>query len=466
MKRINQTNTKKYAEDFLNQIENCINEKLKGQPKIKSAVVSSVNDDQTVNIYFPPDKKNIFTHIQNQTIYSLEEGDSVELTLKDGTFNNCWISAKHQGNNLRISQQKQNNSIFIGGSSQSGGTTAGSVRYDIIQTLTDSQKEQARNNISAGTSNFNGDYNSLINVPIIPTKFSELINDENFIDETQLNQSIEQIDENLSSQIEQKIDISLINQNNGVAGLNENGQINFNQIPNLNALMKIATQYTSDDSPDINTILDGTFVVPFEYSYECPVLGNQIIIIQIFLNNAQENNSRIQIAFPYNDTSEIKGMAKRIYFLNNTWSEWESLFTNLNPPTAENIGVYDNTQIDNKFNIVNDQISNLSAIKADLDSPVFTGTPKVPNISLSSNDNTIVNSAFVQELVSSVTGGSVISTGTSTDGNLVSFQGTSGKIIEDSGISKNKISMLKVITLSDTQPDNQDIGDFWFKTIN
>ena len=107
MKRINQTNTKKYAEDFLNQIENCINEKLKGQPKIKSAVVSSVNDDQTVNIYFPPDKKNIFTHIQNQTIYSLEEGDSVELTLKDGTFNNCWISAKHQGNNLRISQQKQ-----------------------------------------------------------------------------------------------------------------------------------------------------------------------------------------------------------------------------------------------------------------------------------------------------------------------------------------------------------------------
>lgn len=49
------------------------------------------------------------------------------------------------------------------------------------QTLTDAQKQQARTNIGAGTSSFDGDYNSLINKPTIPTKTSELDNDSGFI---------------------------------------------------------------------------------------------------------------------------------------------------------------------------------------------------------------------------------------------------------------------------------------------
>ena len=50
-----------------------------------------------------------------------------------------------------------------------------------VQTLTDAQKQQARNNIGAGTSLFDGDYNSLSNKPTIPTKTSELDNDSGFI---------------------------------------------------------------------------------------------------------------------------------------------------------------------------------------------------------------------------------------------------------------------------------------------
>lgn len=50
-----------------------------------------------------------------------------------------------------------------------------------VQTLTDAQKQQARTNIGAGTSSFDGDYNSLTNKPIIPTKTSELNNDSGFI---------------------------------------------------------------------------------------------------------------------------------------------------------------------------------------------------------------------------------------------------------------------------------------------
>ena len=49
------------------------------------------------------------------------------------------------------------------------------------QTLTDAQKQQARTNIGAGTSSFDGDYNSLTNKPTIPTKTSQLTNDANYI---------------------------------------------------------------------------------------------------------------------------------------------------------------------------------------------------------------------------------------------------------------------------------------------
>ena len=49
------------------------------------------------------------------------------------------------------------------------------------QTLTDVQKQQARTNIGAGTSSFDGNYNSLTNKPTIPTKTSQLTNDSGFI---------------------------------------------------------------------------------------------------------------------------------------------------------------------------------------------------------------------------------------------------------------------------------------------
>lgn len=59
------------------------------------------------------------------------------------------------------------------------------VKY-ATQALTDKQKQQARENIGAGTSDFDGNYNSLINRPTIPTKTSELENDNGFITEDAL----------------------------------------------------------------------------------------------------------------------------------------------------------------------------------------------------------------------------------------------------------------------------------------
>ena len=49
------------------------------------------------------------------------------------------------------------------------------------QSLSDTQKQQVRNNIGAGTSSFDGDYNSLTNKPTIPSKTSQLDNDSGYI---------------------------------------------------------------------------------------------------------------------------------------------------------------------------------------------------------------------------------------------------------------------------------------------
>ena len=56
----------------------------------------------------------------------------------------------------------------------------GAVRYDITQTLSDTEKAKARANIGAGTSNFDGRYSSLTGRPTIPTKTSDLTNDSGF----------------------------------------------------------------------------------------------------------------------------------------------------------------------------------------------------------------------------------------------------------------------------------------------
>ena len=202
--KYNQTDASKYADEFLNMIDNCITERLKSQPRLVSAVVSSVNEDGTINVYFPPNNDKIFTRIQNQSVYDLSEGDSVEMVLKDGTFNNCWVLAKHQSDKIRrIQLQEARINYSSGGGNGSGGgggVVGGVVRYDTEQILTDPQKLQARANIGAGTSNFSGSYNDLTDtptIPTVPTQVSAFENDADYVNTDSMNSAIAAADQAL-----------------------------------------------------------------------------------------------------------------------------------------------------------------------------------------------------------------------------------------------------------------------------
>lgn len=90
-------NYEKYADEMLNKILQCVQEKMKGIPQIETAIVNKVNSDGTVNIYLPTsNNKTVFTRISNQTPFTLAEGDIVEIMKKTGSWNNCWIIAKHE----------------------------------------------------------------------------------------------------------------------------------------------------------------------------------------------------------------------------------------------------------------------------------------------------------------------------------------------------------------------------------
>lgn len=89
-----------YADIMLQRIQAMINENNKKNTKIDSAVIERVNDDGTVDIYFPPDNEKVFTNISNQTPFTLNEGDNVEILVKNGLYSNCWVIAKHNNATL------------------------------------------------------------------------------------------------------------------------------------------------------------------------------------------------------------------------------------------------------------------------------------------------------------------------------------------------------------------------------
>lgn len=98
--------TNSCADSMLNRITECFKDSLKGIPQIKSAVIDSINEDGSINIFFPPNETKLFTRISNQSPFILSPGDGVEIMLKNGSFDNCWIIAKHGATRADMNTQQ------------------------------------------------------------------------------------------------------------------------------------------------------------------------------------------------------------------------------------------------------------------------------------------------------------------------------------------------------------------------
>lgn len=113
------------ADLMLGRINSCVDDRAKKNVKIKSATVTKVNEDGTVNVSLPDDDGNGFSRIQNQSVYELDVGDSVEIILKEGSFSNCWVIAKHGGGSKRVNLVNSGSISVTGGGSSSGGSSGG-----------------------------------------------------------------------------------------------------------------------------------------------------------------------------------------------------------------------------------------------------------------------------------------------------------------------------------------------------
>ncbi len=104
----------KLADTLLSRIKEYIDYEISNGVKTDNAIVSKVNLDGTVDIYFPPNKNKIFTKIQNQSVYQdLMPGDGVVLFYPNGNESSCWIIAKHQGGNVNFNTNNNSKNQII-----------------------------------------------------------------------------------------------------------------------------------------------------------------------------------------------------------------------------------------------------------------------------------------------------------------------------------------------------------------
>ena len=113
------------ADLMLNRINSCVDDRTKKAVKIKSAIVTKVNDDGTVNVQLPNEDGSGFSRLQNQSVYELNVGDSVEILLKEGSFTNSWVIAKHGGGTKRVNLVNQGTLSIVTGRTSSGGGSSG-----------------------------------------------------------------------------------------------------------------------------------------------------------------------------------------------------------------------------------------------------------------------------------------------------------------------------------------------------
>lgn len=97
-----------YTSQFKSVIEDIVKTELKknGITTYVSAIVQNVNGNGTIDVYFPPNKKDIATGLLNKSGEELLIGDCVEITTKNGNLSNSWVSLKH-GTTYSVNELKR-----------------------------------------------------------------------------------------------------------------------------------------------------------------------------------------------------------------------------------------------------------------------------------------------------------------------------------------------------------------------
>lgn len=148
---------------------------------LPDGTLPDINADTSGKYLSNDGKKAYWAEVQTGTESKIDkiEVNGVEQPIVDKTVNIAVPTKTSQLNN--DSGYITANDIPVKSVDGATGDVVTNAVKTTAQTLTDAQKQQARTNIGAGTSSFDGDYNSLINKPTIPTKTSELNNDSGFI---------------------------------------------------------------------------------------------------------------------------------------------------------------------------------------------------------------------------------------------------------------------------------------------
>lgn len=258
------------ADLMLNHINSCVDDRTKKAVRIKSAVVTKVNDDGTVNVQLPDDDGSGFSRLQNQSVYELNVGDSVEILLKEGSFTNSWVIAKHGGGTKRVNLVNQGTLSIVTGRTSSGGGSSGGVGsgdvaleqhilnhsnpHDVTKAQVgldnvDNEKQYSVSNpppypVSSVNSKTRKvvltaeDVGALPDTTKIPTKTSELDNDSGFLTKNDVNYPVTKVNNKTGEVVLSAADVGALPNTTKIPSKtseldNDSGFITQEAIPNI-----------------------------------------------------------------------------------------------------------------------------------------------------------------------------------------------------------------------------------------
>lgn len=204
---------KELVQEFVQVMLKLLNKELtrKKFAQYKSAKVVSINTNGSVNIKIPP-SETIIHNILNKTGETLSENDDVSLLLKDGTMSTALVAFKNK-----------TNLIYNG----SGGGS--SLTEDILNKI-----NSAIQAIKVNNTLLNPNINQEVNINM-PTKLTDLTNDGHFVRDPNYIHT----DNNLTNSLLDKINSGIqgIKVNDTLLSLNNNQEVNIEVPTNLTELI-------------------------------------------------------------------------------------------------------------------------------------------------------------------------------------------------------------------------------------